>query len=125
MRWSWRVGFYCVAAMGTDKYPPFSLDPDPNYPADLDVQYAERLSRWKVLVKWFLAIPHWIIVGIFTGGRSGLIGLLALVSVIILLFTGKYPAELFKIIIGMNRWTYRVFAYVMMRDEYPPFRLDD
>lgn len=125
LRWSWRVGFYCYQALGTDKYPPFSLDPDPNYPADLDIQYPEKLSHWKVLVKWFLAIPHWIIVGIFNSGRGGLIFLLALVSVIILLFTGKYPEELFKIIIGMNRWTYRVIAYVMMRDEYPPFRLDD
>jgi hypothetical protein len=125
MRWSWRVGFYCYQAMGTDKYPPFSLDPDPNYPADLDVQYPEKLSNGMVLVKWLLAFPHWIIVGIFNSGRGGLIFLLAIVSVIILLFTGKYPDELFKIIIGMNRWTYRVIAYVMMRDEYPPFRLDN
>jgi hypothetical protein len=125
LRWHWRVGFYCYQALGTDRYPPFSLDADPNYPADLEVQYPEKLSHWKVLVKWFLAIPHWIIVGIFNSGRGGLIFLLALVSVIILLFTGKYPEELFKIIIGMNRWTYRVIAYVTMRDEYPPFRLDD
>ncbi len=57
MRWSWRVGFYCYQAMGTDKYPPFSLDPDPNYPADLDVQYPEKLSNGMVLVKWLLAVP--------------------------------------------------------------------
>ncbi len=44
MRWGWRVGFYSYMALGTDKYPPFSLDPDPNYPADLDVVYPEKLS---------------------------------------------------------------------------------
>jgi len=124
MRWHWRVGFYCYQAMGTDKYPPFSLDPDPNYPADLDVQYPEKLTNWKVLVKWLLAIPHWIIVGIFNSGRGGVIILLAIVCCLVLLFKGKYPEDLFKIIIGMNRWTYRVIAYVMMRDEYPPFQLD-
>jgi hypothetical protein len=125
LRWGWRVGFYCYQAMGTDKYPPFSLEPDPNYPADLDIEYPEKLSHLKVLVKWFLLIPHWIIYGIFNSGRGGLIVLLSLVSVIILLFTGEYPQEIFKIIIGMNRWSFRVMAYVMMRDEYPPFRLED
>ncbi len=125
MRWSWRVGFYCYQAMGTDKYPPFSLDPDLNYPADLDVQYPERLSNGMVLVKWLLALPHWIIFWIFNSGRGGLIFLLSLVCCIVLLFTEKYPEDIFKFIIGMNRWSYRILAYVMMRDEYPPFRLED
>jgi hypothetical protein len=125
LRWSWRVGFYSYQAFATDKYPPFSLDPDPNYPADLDIQYPEKLSNGMVLVKWLLAFPHWIIVGIFNSGRGGLIFILAIISAIAVLFTEKYPEDIFKLIIGMNRWTYRVIAYVMMRDEYPPFRLDD
>jgi hypothetical protein len=132
LRWSWRVGFYSYQALGTDKYPPFSLDPDPNYPADLEIAYPEKLSRGLIWVKWWLlAIPHWIIVGIFQGGYGGRGGggltmILSIIAAIVVLFTGKYPADIFKFVIGMNRWSYRVFAYVsLMRDEYPPFRLDD
>ena len=131
LRWSWRVGFYSYQALGTDKYPPFSLDPDPNYPADLDIPYPEKLSQGLVWIKWWLlAIPHYIIVGIFQGGAGwkmgGLTFILAFFGAIALLFTGKYPAEIFKLVIGMDRWVYRVLAYTaLMRDEYPPFRLWD
>jgi hypothetical protein len=128
LRWWWRVGFYSYQALGTDKYPPFSLDPDPNYPADLEVVYPEKLSNGLVLVKWWLlAIPHWIIVGIFQGNRGfGLVTVLAIIAGIILLFTGKYPADFFKLIVGLDRWSFRLYAYVfLMTDEYPPFRLDD
>jgi hypothetical protein len=131
MRWSWRVGFYSYQALGTDKYPPFSLDPDPNYPADLDIPYPEKLSRGLVWVKWWLlAIPHYIVVAFFQGGLGWRIGgltlILAIFGAVALLFTGKYPADIFKLVIGMNRWVYRVMAYVsLMRDEYPPFRLWD
>lgn len=129
LRWSWRVNFYAYQALGTDKYPPFSLDPDPDYPADLEIAYPEKLSRGLVLVKWWLlAIPHWIIVFIFQGGDSyiGLVGILVLISAIVLLFTGKYPKDIFKIVIGMDRWSYRVYGYVcLLTDKYPPFQLDD
>jgi len=140
LRWSWRVGFYSYQALGTDKYPPFSLDPDPDYPADLEIPYPERLSRGLVLVKWWLlAIPHYIIVSFFTGGwdweigkftiggeGAGLIFVLAIFAGIVLLFTDKYPQPLFKLIIGFNRWVVRVGAYAaLMTDEYPPFRLWD
>lgn len=132
LRWSWRVFFYSYQALGTDKYPPFSLDPDPNYPADLEIPYPEKLSQGLVWVKWWLlAIPHYVIVGIFQGGYGGrgcggLTTILAVIGAIVLLFTGKYPAEIFKLVIGLNRWSYRVIAYVsLMTDEYPPFRLWD
>jgi len=131
LRWGWRVGFYSYQALGTDKYPPFSLASDPNYPADLDIPYQEKLSQGLVWIKWWLlAIPHYIIVAIFQGGagwkRGGLTFILALFGAVALLFTGKYPAEIFKLVIGMNRWVYRVMAYTsLMRDEYPPFRLWD
>lgn len=143
MRWHWRVGFYSYSALGTDRYPPFALGPA-DYPADLEVTYPERLSRGLVLVKWWLlAIPQLLIVGIITGsgvafnsartGDSGtdgsmgfsLLGLLVLIAAVGLLFTGRYLPRLFDLIVGLNRWTYRVATYVLLlRDEYPPFRLD-
>jgi len=131
LRWTWRVGFYSYSALATDKYPPFSLDPDDKYPADLSIEYPEKLSRGLVLVKWWLlAIPHYIVLAFIQGGagesRGGLTLVLAIFAAIALLFTGKYPEDIFKLVIGMNRWTYRVAAYAsLMTDEYPPFRLWD
>jgi hypothetical protein len=128
MRWGWRVYFYAFA-LGTDKYPPFSLDPMPDYPADLEIIYPEKLSRGLVWVKfWLLAIPHYIVVGFFQGGygiKFGLASALAFFAGVCLLFTQKYPPEIFKLVIGMNRWAIRVSAYPLMTDEYPPFRLWD
>ena len=130
LRWTWRVGFYSYQALGTDKYPPFSLKPDDDYPADLKIKYPKQLSRGLVLVKWWLlAIPHYIVVSIFQGSGEnggGLVFILAIIAAIALLFTGKYPEDIFKLVVGMNRWTYRVAAYVsLMTDRYPPFRLWD
>ncbi len=127
LRWSWRVGFYTYQALGTDKYPPFTLDKG-GYPADLDVEYPEKLSQGLVLVKWWLlAIPQYILVAIFQGGRNnpGIIPILTVICGVILLFTGKYPEDIFKFVMGLDRWSYRVYAYaLLMRDEYPPFRLE-
>jgi hypothetical protein len=130
MRWTWRVAFYAYSALGTDRYPPFSLAPDPSYPADFSVEYPQRLSRGLVLVKWWLlAIPQLLIVAVLAGGLGihfgNLIGLVVLVAAVVLAVTGEYPQEIFDLTIGLNRWCYRVLAYVaLMRDEYPPFRLD-
>ncbi|WAJ34773.1 DUF4389 domain-containing protein [Arthrobacter sp. FX8] len=144
MRWNWRVAFYAYAAVGTDLYPPFTLKRT-NYPADFDVDYPERLSRGLVLVKWWLlSIPHLLLVAAFTNttwrwradntfvgatyeqsAGPSLLGLLVLVAAVILLFTGRYQRPLFDFILGIDRWIYRVLAYTaLMRDEYPPFRLD-
>ena len=142
LRWTWRVAYYSYGALGTDRYPPFSLEPDPDYPAELTVEYLERLSRGLVLVKWWLLVlPQYLIVGLLAGGWSllpwehsggflpllggGLIGLLVLVAGVVVAVGGRYPEPLFGVVIGLNRWVYRVVAYAgLMRDEDPPFRLD-
>ena len=142
IRWSWRVTFYAFA-LGTDRYPPFSLAPDPDYPAHFDVDYPDQgLSRGLVWVKWWLlAIPHYLVISVFGGGpgvaswswgesggwifTGGLISILVLIAAIVLLFTTRYPRSIFDLVMGLYRWSYRVVAYAaLMRDDYPPFRLD-
>ncbi len=144
LRWSWRVSYYATTGgIGTDRYPPFSLQPEPGDAAHLDIAYPDTLSRGLVFVKWLLAIPHLVIVAVLAGtsirwlaadgdrvgfdftGGGGLLGILVLITGIVLLFTGRYPAALFDLIVGLNRWIYRTIAYVaLMTDTYPPFRLD-
>lgn len=130
MRWTWRVEFYAFT-VATDRYPPFSLQPDSGYPAELDVAYPEQLSRGLVWVKWWLlAIPHYLVLAVFTGGGApylagGLIGVLCLIAGVTLAVTRRYPASIFEFVMGLHRWTWRVVTYAaLMRDEYPPFRLD-
>ncbi|MEZ5412436.1 MAG: DUF4389 domain-containing protein [Acidimicrobiales bacterium] len=140
LRWNWRVNYYAGSGgLGTDRYPPFSLGPEPDYPARLDVAYPGQLSRGLVLVKWWLlAIPHYLILGVLFGGTvgwlgdnraanggPGLLAILVFVAAVILLVTRRYPRPLFDLIVGFNRWQYRVIAYAaLMTDTYPPFRLD-
>ncbi|MEZ5412437.1 MAG: DUF4389 domain-containing protein [Acidimicrobiales bacterium] len=137
LRWSWRVSYYASSGgLGTDRYPPFSLGEHPEYPARLSIAYPGPLSRGLVLVKWWLlAIPHYLVLAALFGAASGtdrsataapgLLTVLTLVAGVVLLFTRRYPRSLFDLIVGFNRWQYRVFAYVfLMTDQYPPFRLD-
>ena len=142
LRWSWRVNYYGYAALATDRYPPFTLADVVDYPARLEIDYPQQLNRWLPLVKWLLAVPHSLLVGamfgsgyvVATGAGSAssvayvslsLIEASVLISAVALLFTARYPAGLFDMAIGINRWSYRLVAYLaLMTDQYPPFRLD-
>ena len=80
---------------------------------------------------WLLALPHYLVIGLFAGGWGarmwgpGLIGVLVLVAGVLLLFGRRYRRDIFDFVMGMNRWALRVAAYsALMRDECPPFRLD-
>jgi hypothetical protein len=124
LRWSWRVNYYGYRALGTDRYPPFTLADVPDYPARLQIAYPERLHRWLPLVKWLLAVPHLLIVGALTASY-GLVAVLVVIVAVGLLFTGRYLTGLFDMLVGFARWGYRTGAYVaLMTDRYPPFRLD-
>ena len=143
LRWTWRVGFYSYGALGTDRYPPFTLGEAPDYPATLELAYPERLSRGLVLVKWWLlAIPHYLVVGVFLGGgyaaatkrrtgsgpsasRSGLIGTLVLFAAWRCSSRRAIRRASSTSSSGLDRWVARVAVYAgLMTDSYPPFRLD-
>ncbi|SNS10846.1 protein of unknown function [Geodermatophilus saharensis] len=146
LRWTWRVQHYGYMALGTDRYPPFTLADVPGSPAHLDVPYPERLSRGLVLVKWWLlALPHYLVLAVFVGGGvwlgtgswdgdgvwddswgfGGLVALLVFVAGVVLLVRGRYPVPIYDFVLGMDRWAWRVTAYaLLLTDAYPPFRLD-
>jgi hypothetical protein len=142
LRWTWRVDYYGYTALATDRYPPFTLADVPDYPARLKVDYPQQLNRWLPLVKWLLAVPHYLLVGALVGSgyaaasdlennqdwvnsRPSLIGASLLIAAIALLFTARYPSGLYDLVVGINRWSYRLVVYVaLMTDRYPPFRLD-
>jgi len=136
LRWGVRVGLYVTLLR--DEYPPFRLSDESgeSYPIDLEVSYPEVLSRWKIFVKWLLATPHWIILAGFSAAAVSLgsndsperalslVAAITIVAFFAILFTARYPAGLFELSVGITRWGLRVVAYVLLlRDEYPPFRL--
>jgi len=117
-RFSTRVGAYFLLL--TDQYPSTvekqSVHLDVTYP---DVK--QDLNRWLPLIKWLLALPHYLVLTVLMVG--------VLISTVIawfaILFTGRYPKDLFNFVVGVNRWNLRVTAYVvlMTTDQYPPFSL--
>ena len=118
MRFTNRV--YAYGALLSDRYP--STDEQQYVKLELEYPDArEDLSRWLPLVKWFLAIPHYVVLAVLSIGA-----LFAVVAAwFAILFTGRYPRVLFDYVVGVMRWSNRVsaYAFVLATDEYPPFRL--
>jgi hypothetical protein len=117
-RFGWRVGAYL--ALLTDQYP--STTEEQSVHLEIDYPDVERdLNRWLPLVKWFLAIPHYIVVAV--------LAFLAFFAVVIawfaILITGRYPRGLFQFVVGVGRWALRVdaYAFLLVTDRYPPFSM--
>ena len=109
------------ASLLVDEYP--SIDEEQN--VRLDIAYPDadaELNRFLPLVKWFLAIPHYIVL-IPLGLFSAVVTLVAWIAIII---TGRYPEGLFHFVVGVSRWSYRVtaYAFLLTTDRYPPFSLN-
>jgi hypothetical protein len=117
LRFSNRVTAYL--ALLDDRYP--STDEEQGVHLNLDYPDARQLNRWLPLVKWFLAIPHYIVLFFLAIG--------AVVAVIVawfaIIFTGRYPENLFRFVVGVIRWSNRVsaYAFLLVTDKYPPFQL--
>ena len=116
MRFSTRVGAYFL--LMRDEYP--STDEEQAVHLELDYPDAEQdLNRWLPLVKWLLAIPHYIVLT----GLALIATVLLVAAWFAILFTGRYPRGIFRYMLGVNRWSLRVAAYMWLltTDRYPPF----
>ncbi|HIN38234.1 MAG TPA: DUF4389 domain-containing protein [Dehalococcoidia bacterium] len=114
-----RVAVYLF--MLRDEYP--STDEEQAVHLELPYPDVEQdLSKWLPLIKWFLAIPHYIILAVLWV----LVVFAVIISWLSILITGNHPSGLFNFVVGVMRWTNRVgaYAFVLVTDVYPPFRLD-
>jgi hypothetical protein len=122
LRYQWRVMAYGLGL--TEPYPPFEFemetDDDGRYPAMLELDPADELSRGLIWVKWLLIIPHGIVL-LFVYFAACVAWFFGAVAV---LFTGRWPDGVRDFLVGTGRWTNRVSAYTyLLTDEYPPFAL--
>jgi hypothetical protein len=118
LRFSNRVGAYLLLL--DDRYP--STDEQQYVRLDFDYPDVPRdLNRWLPLVKWFLAIPHYVVLFFLDIGVLAV----AIVAWFAILITGRYPRGMFDFVVGVMRWTNRVgaYAFLLITDRYPPFRL--
>ena len=118
LRFSNRVTAYL--GLLDDRYP--STDEEQAVHLDLPYPDARQLNRWLPLVKWLLAIPHYVVLFFLVIGAV----VAVIVSWFAILFTGRYPRGLFDFVVGVIRWSNRVtgYAIVLVTDEYPPFSLE-
>jgi hypothetical protein len=117
LRFQNRVGVYF--ALMDDRYP--STDEQQSVRLDLPYPDATRLNRWLPIVKWLLAIPHYVVLFfLYVGAVFALIG-----AWFAILFTGRFPRGIFDYLVGVGRWTNRVtaYAFILVTDDYPPFQL--
>ena len=115
----WEIRAFSYFALLTDTYPPFEGD----YPIGFEVQYPERLARWKVLIwKAFTSIPHMLVLVFLSIGAFFAV----IIAWFAILITGRFPQGLHGYVAGVIRWGMRVQAYVLsLTDEYPPFSLSE
>lgn len=118
-RFSTRVTAYLLLL--TDRYP----STEDKQSVDLNLYYPDArkdLNRWLPLVKWLLAIPHYIVLAFLYIA----VFFVTIIAWFAILFTGEYPKSLFDFVVGVSRWTLRVnaYAFLLVTDEYPPFSLD-
>jgi hypothetical protein len=118
-RWGTRVGAYVLLL--TDRYPPFSLDDDPDYPVRVEYDYPESVDRWRIF-QFILVIPYAIVAGLLSYVSAAV----ALIGIFVILFTAKLPEGMFKLILNPMRWQFRTNAYGhMLVTRYPPFEWDE
>jgi hypothetical protein len=116
LRWTTRASAY--ALLMTDRYPPFSLDHDEEYPARFDVTYTEEIARWRPLVHWLLAYPYTLVAGVL----MFLAYVCTFLAFFAILFTKKFPQGLFDFNVVAFRWQNRGSAYsLFMAEKYPPW----
>lgn len=115
----WQANTHAYLLLMRDEYPPFTWEPG-QYPVTFEVDYPTELNRWLPLIKWLLAVPHYV--ALFFLGLAAFAVLI--VAFFAILFTQQYPRGMFDFVVGVLRWGNRVTAYTyLMRDEYPPFSL--
>ena len=117
LRFENRVGVY--VALMDDRYP--STDEEQSVRLDVPYPDATRLNRWLPLVKWLLAIPHYIVLFFLLIGAFFAV----IAAWFAILFTGRFPRGIFEYLVGVGRWSNRVtaYAFVLVTDAYPPFQL--
>jgi hypothetical protein len=121
-RYGWQITSYTYFMR--EEYPAWGsqagfVDPGVD-PARLTIRHADELMRFGPLYKWILAIPHFLVLWVL----SIVAGVVVFIAFFAVIFTGSWPEGMRAFVVGYQRWAVRVYAYCLLRDEYPPFSLD-